>query len=164
MSCLDQFIYKVESKKPFAGLVFLSVLLIYYFGPRNHFELYLTVNWPHQYWYSFKNVNIATLNWRYVFCAKVNRKHSLIRGVFLYIVAVPELKISPIMYFVIHRSVVLCKLHSTYLMKFLALMEQHILYEPLWSNCEGLFLDFALSVNSQTTEGSTLIYIMMQLN
>ena len=34
----------------------------------------------------------------------------------------------------------------------------------LWSNCEGLFLDFALSVNSQTTEGSTLKYIMMQIN
>ena len=88
--------------------VFISI--IYYFGPRNHFEFYLTVNWPHQYWYSFKNVNIATLNWRYIFFAKIHRKHSLIRGVFLRKVAVPELKISPIMYFVVQRWVLLCKI------------------------------------------------------
>ena len=47
-------------------------------------------------------------------CAKVSTTHSLIRrgsdGFFLYKVAPPELKISPILYFVIHNSVMLSKI------------------------------------------------------
>ena len=72
-------------------------------------------------WHLYKSFHVAAQLWMKKrhdaenrFCIEKNYMHfivhSLIRGFFLYKVALPELKISPILYFVIHNSVVLSKI------------------------------------------------------